>query len=199
MAHNTGIGKTVRNEFDAALGEDNLGGISYARTKSGIEFIGSTIVTAQSELFINGKGAIPNVADSAKRLYFPPGGAAGFAVSFVAVNITTQAVIAAGNGFVAAQRPVAGNIALSPTASGTPIAGNINGTNPSFTYAVGNTAAAMVAFAANTTLQALTCLVTAPNTNRTLWKVRLIPIFSCTERAAGRFFADTGAGDALEI
>jgi hypothetical protein len=198
MAHSTGLGRTVRDEFNAALGEDNLGGISYARNKAALEFYGITTTTTQTEIFINNKGAIASITDSAKRLYFPAGGAAGFDVRFMAVNTTTQAVVCAGTGFVAAARTLAGNVTLAANASGTPIAGNTNSTNPSFVYNVGNTAVANIAFVANTTLQALTCLVTAPAAQRTIWKVALVPVFSCTERSAGRFFGDSGLGDSLE-
>jgi len=196
---NYGTARTVRQEFERAALGDVVANLSYSKPDSYLAFRGSTIVTAQTELFINGKGTIAGITDSAKRMYIGENSGHSFMIRFSAFNTVLKTVIASGSGFVSCSRPDAGNVILSAVQTGTPLAGNTGTTNPNFLYNVGNTAVANVAIDANTTNQSLRVQVTAPNTNLTEWKVILIPFFSITDRASSSFFGDRGAGDSVEI
>lgn len=196
---NYGTARTVRQEFEKAALGDIVGNMSYTKPVSELCFRGQTIVTAQTELFINGKGAITGVTDSAKRLYIGENSGHAFTIQFMAFNTVLKTVVAAGSGFVACSRPNAGNVTLSAVQTGTPGVGNTGTTNPNFLYNVGNVAAFAVAIDADTTNQSLRVRVTAADTDLTQWKVILVPVFNITDRASSSFFGDRGAGDSVEI
>jgi len=196
---NYGTARTVRQEIERAALGDIVSELSYSKPDSVLCFRGSTIVTAQTELFINGKGAIAGITDSAKRMYIGENSGHAFMVRFMAFNTALKTVIAAGSGFVACSRPDAGNVILSAVQTGVGLAGNTGTTNPNFLYNVGDIAVANVAIDADTTNQSLRVRVTAPNTTLTQWKVVLVPFFNITDRASSSFFGDRGAGDSVEI
>ena len=196
---NYGTARTVRQEIEKAALGDVVGNLSYTKPVAELCFRGSTIVTAQTELFINGKGSIAGITDHAKRMYIGENSGHAFVVQFMAFNTALKTVIAAGSGFVACSRPDSGDVILSAVQTGVGLAGNTGTTNPNYLYNVGNIAVANVAIDADTTNQSLRVRVTAPNTTLTQWKVILIPVFNITDRASSSFFGDSGAGDSVEI
>lgn len=191
-------GKTRRGEFEQAFLSDRLQSISYSRPNERLEWRGSTTDATPTEIFINGKGAITGVTDSAARLYVPETGRVFLTGSYVGVNQTDGTIFAAGTFNVAASRPNAGNVTLSTTASGTAVAPNVLGGNPSFNAVVGNVGAIPIAITANTTNQAIQIAVTGVAAKNIEWLVAMEPIFAITDRFSSTFPGDRGLGDGVE-
>jgi hypothetical protein len=196
---NYGLARTVRQEFEKAALNNLVSEISYSKTVSRLSFRATTrSTTANQELFINNKPAIPGVADSAKRLYIGENSGHAFTLEWCAFDTVTKTVVSAGTGFVACSRPNLGNVTLSAGATGTPLATNTVQSNPRLNFSVGDTSLATLSITANTTNQCLQVAVTPLTANQTEWLVQLVPVFNITDRFQSGLFGDSGAGDSLE-